>query len=104
MTFFQPALESLPNDVLNYIVMFLRPTFEARFVLRFIKCFHRLPAVLAFRALELPHVRLCNFAAEAGAVALLQWLHFRLHFPWSAATCAAAAFGGHLEVLIWLRQ
>ena len=45
---------------------------------------------------------MCNFAAFAGHVALLQWARSeRCH--WDAWTCSYAAAGGHLEVLQWMR-
>lgn len=99
-----PQLESLPRDVLSYIVLFLQPPFEARFVLRFLKCFHRLPAVLEFKKNNCGKngILLCKYAAEQGSISVLQWLRSRLHCPWDESVPAAAAFGGHLDCLIWL--
>jgi hypothetical protein len=41
-------------------------------------------------------------AAEGGHLAVLQWLRKR-SFPWDARTATAAAAGGHLAVLRWAR-
>ena len=34
---------------------------------------------------------------------MLKWLHYT-GCPWDSGTCAAAACGGHLEVLMWARE
>ena len=45
---------------------------------------------------------LCDFAARAGHLDLLQSLRLK-RCRWNAWTCAYAAKGGHLEVLQWAR-
>ena len=45
---------------------------------------------------------LCGAAARGGHLETLQWLRANGH-PWNVFTCAAAAEGGHLEVLQWAR-
>jgi hypothetical protein len=40
----------------------------------------------------------CSFAAEGGQLEVLQWLREQ-NCSWDAWTCAAAAFGGYLELL-----
>ncbi len=44
----------------------------------------------------------CHYAAAAGRLDVLQWLHER-GAPFDAETCADAASSGHLHVLRWLR-
>ena len=46
---------------------------------------------------------LCNFAARAGHLDLLQWAARCYGYPWDYQTCCYAASGGHLEVLQWAR-
>jgi len=47
---------------------------------------------------------LCSAAARGGHLHVLQWLRSRdPPHAWGKLTCAAAAQGGHLEVLQWLR-
>jgi hypothetical protein len=59
------------------------------------------------RAQEPPchwRVSTCRAAAEAGHLAVLQWARAQEPpCPWDASTCAAAAAGGHLAVLQWAR-
>ncbi len=45
---------------------------------------------------------MCQEAAEAGQIYVLQWLHAN-GCPWDEMTCAGAALGGNLEVLQWAR-
>lgn len=45
---------------------------------------------------------MCQEAAVAGQIYVLQWLHAN-GCPWDETTCAGAALGGHLEVLQWAR-
>ena len=45
---------------------------------------------------------LCNFAARAGHLDLLQWARLN-GCLWNESTCSHAAKGGHLEVLQWAR-
>jgi hypothetical protein len=45
---------------------------------------------------------LCDFAAWAGHLDLMQWARFN-GSPWSEYTCSWAAKEGHLEVLQWAR-
>jgi len=46
--------------------------------------------------------RTCTAAAEHGHLDVLQWLRERA-CPWSAKTCAGAGLCGNLEMLRWLR-
>eukprot|EP00873_Tetraselmis_striata_P041367 jgi/Tetstr1/461631/TSEL_006731.t1 len=42
----------------------------------------------------------CEWAAERGQLAVLQWLRQK-GCPWDEVVCRAAAEGGHLELLQW---
>ena len=46
--------------------------------------------------------KLCNFAARAGHLEVMQWARLN-GCPWDASACGYAAKGGHLEVLKWAR-
>ena len=49
--------------------------------------------------------RTCWAAARGGQLEVLQWLRSGADpCPWNQDTCSAAAEGGHLEVLKWLRS
>ena len=45
---------------------------------------------------------LCKAAARGGQILVLKWLREN-SYPWNAGTCAFAAWGGHLGVLQWAR-
>ena len=45
---------------------------------------------------------LCKAAARGGQILVLKWLREN-SCPWNAGTCAFAAWGGHLGVLQWAR-
>ena len=47
--------------------------------------------------------KLCAAAAAGGHLALLQWLR-QNGCSWDEGTCSCAASGGHLAVLQWARQ
>ncbi|CAM9526596.1 unnamed protein product [Chrysoparadoxa australica] len=50
-------------------------------------------------------VRTCAAAAEGGHLEVLKWLREGPDVcPWGAWICKAAAKGGHLDILKWLRQ
>jgi hypothetical protein len=44
----------------------------------------------------------CAAAAAGGHVELLEWLHFEKNAPWDMTVVQAAVRGGHLTVLRWL--
>lgn len=46
---------------------------------------------------------MCDLAAEAGDLELLQWARTR-NYPWGPKTCALLASGGHLKALQWCRE
>ena len=48
------------------------------------------------------NVDLCTAAAYGGQLEVLKWLREN-SYPWNAGTCAFAAWGGHLGVLQWAR-
>lgn len=50
----------------------------------------------------LANKHLCDKAAEGGHLSILMWLR-EMGCPWSKSTCAMAAAGGHLVTLQWLR-
>ena len=47
---------------------------------------------------------LCAAAASVGDLEALKALRLAENFPWDEATCAYAAWGGHLNVLKWARK
>jgi hypothetical protein len=49
------------------------------------------------------NIRPCADAAVRGRLKTLRWLR-KKGFWWNSATCAAAAKGGHVEVLAWARN
>jgi len=56
----------------------------------------------AMEVLDMPIGKVCNSAAREGSLDVLQEAR-RLRAPWDSSTCAAAAEGGHVHVLQWLR-
>ncbi len=46
--------------------------------------------------------KVCEWAARAGSLEVLQWARAQ-GCPWTSPTCTMAAKGGHLEVLQWAR-
>ena len=46
----------------------------------------------------------CAAAATTGDLEALKELRCAENFPWDEETCAYAAYGGHLEVLMWARK
>src|SRR3982751_5585264 len=54
---------------------------------------------------KISQIAFCNQAARFGYLPLLQW-ESALQPPslWNAEACENAAYGGHLEVLKWLRE
>jgi hypothetical protein len=58
---------------------------------------------LLSRDVLLPNV-VCNLAAEAGHLSMLQYLRsLEPPCPWNVGTCSIAAWNGHLHVLQWAR-
>ncbi len=48
--------------------------------------------------------KFCKIAAARGDLQSLQWLRTERDAPWDEDVCAAAALGGHLDVLQWARK
>ena len=47
---------------------------------------------------------LVNYAALQGSIEILRWLMEEKGYEFNRATCEGAAFGGHLDVLKWVRS
>ena len=63
-----------------------------------LKCYSALKRLLRGPARD----AICQVAARAGALEVLQWAREN-GCPWSVDTCMNAGLGGHLEVLQWVR-
>ena len=123
-------MNSLPNELTHYILLFINDPFVCRFVCRLWRDLFPVEQSVRNRTrymswlvangyLELmkwarangcPWEKYtCTAAARRGNLEMLKWLrdssiHGNKVAPWNEGTCDRAAQNGHLEVLKWLRS